>query len=199
MTTILTGFEPFGPHSTNPSLDIVETLRERRTDADFVARVLPVEYDAAGAAITDLIESHRPQTVLMLGLADSAPRPRLERVALNIDHADIPDNAGVTRSGEPIRQGNPLALETGLDLPSLQMRLGQRGHVVDISNHAGAYICNHIYYEALNRTLGTSTHALFVHVPPYPQDEAAKPALFSALLDLTEALIEDLTREGHSR
>lgn len=169
MTILLTGFEPFGTHTENPSRDIVRAVGARWAEPEpLETRVLPVQYDAAGTAIVALVDKLRPRAVLMLGLADSAPRPRLERIALNIDDADIADNAGIIRRGVPIRKDGPLALRTRLNIGEMQAQLGENGLTVDLSNHAGAYICNHTYYEALHCTAEDGPPCLFMHVPPTP-------------------------------
>lgn len=192
MTILLTGFEPFGTHTENPSRDIVAAVaRAWDSSHKLTTRILPVEYDAAGAAIGELMDELRPHAVLMLGLADSAPRPRLERVALNIDDADISDNAGVLRRGKTIRASEPLALQTPLDLARIQARLAEAGIAVDVSNHAGAYICNHTYYEALRRAGAseTSPRCLFVHVPPSPAAPNETEPHMHAMVRMTELVI----------
>jgi len=193
MTILLTGFEPFGTHTENPSRDIVAAVA-RAWDGShkLTTRILPVEYDAAGASIGELMDELRPHAVLMLGLADSAPRPRLERVALNIDDADISDNAGVLRRGKAIRVSDPLALQTTLDLVQMQARLAETGFAVDVSNHAGAYICNHTYYEALRRagTSDTEPRCLFVHVPPSPATLKETEPHMHAMVRMTEQIIK---------
>jgi len=190
MTLLLTGFEPFGTHSENPSREIVHIVAESwREPRQLVPHVLPVEYDAAGVAIVDLMKKHEPRAVLMLGLAESAPRPRLERVALNIDDAEIADNAGVMRKGSPIRKGDPLALRTRLKLREIQSELGRDGLTVDVSNHAGAYICNHTYFEALRHAGMDGPHCLFMHVPPTPEPPGDADPHMRAMVRITEQLL----------
>lgn len=174
MAVLLTGFEPFGGADFNPSQKIVEALRNQWTEPDeIIARILPVTFSDAGSILETMIDAHAPRAVLMLGLAESAPRPRLERVALNINEASIADNAGALARGNAIIDGGPLALQTFLDLSRLQSTLADRGHGVEISNHAGTYVCNHIYYTALTRLAGTGVPSLFLHVPlaPAPDHE----------------------------
>jgi len=192
MTILLTGFEPFGVNSENPSRDIVSAVDAAWDQKrELITQVLPVEYDAAGAAILDLIARHQPRAVLMLGLMEAAPRARLERVALNLDDASLSDNAGVTRRGETIIRAAPLALKTRLDLNALAGGLEAKGHGVDISNHAGAYICNHIYYEALFRLaeMGAPTPCLFVHVPSYPEADDERAQYLAAHATLARDLL----------
>jgi len=167
MSIVVTGFEPFGPEPINPSQEIVKTLIEQ--DTALLCEVLSTEYDYAEKRICQLMDEHNPALVLMLGLAESAPKIRMERIALNIDDASIPDNGGDLRRGLPIIKGAPLALQTGLDLTATQAKLNAIGHDVAISNHAGAYICNHIFYTALSHAAkkGLKTQCLFVHVPTF--------------------------------
>lgn len=167
MSIVVTGFEPFGPEVINPSQEIVNILRAEGAD-DLHCEVLATEYGFAEKRILQLMEEHEPTLLLMLGLAETTPKIRMERIALNLDDASIPDNNGDSRRGLPIRPEGPLALQSGLDLSKTQAKLQALGHDVAISNHAGAYICNHVFYTALSHVAEKegSTECLFVHVPP---------------------------------
>ena len=165
MRIVVTGFEPFGPEAINPSQEIVKALDP---GLDLHCEVLKTEYGYAERRILELFRERKPDLLLMLGLAESAPKIRMERIALNLDDASIPDNGGDLRKGQAIRESGELALQTRLDLPHVQAAMRSKGHDVDISNHAGAYICNHIFYTALEhaRNASPATQCLFVHVPP---------------------------------
>lgn len=192
MSNIVTGFEPFGGDEINPSQELVKLLQQ--SSQDLVCEVLATEYDFAGDRIRQLIKEHAPNVIVMLGLSGEASSIKLERVALNIDDASLADNAGDLRKGQAIRHGAPLALKTSIDLPELQAELRAKGYDVVISNHAGTYICNHIYYCALDHlsAIGSNIPCLFVHVPKLKDSVEGQD--FAAMRSAVEDLIEILGR-----
>jgi pyroglutamyl-peptidase len=170
MVILVTGFGPFGRIEVNPSQVIVESLArsiasERR--AQLVTEILPTEFRAAGDRITTLIREIRPTAVVSLGLAASAAVIRLERHALNLNDAIRPDNAGDLASGRPIDPAGPIGYWSTLPLDDILRALKGRDIPATISNHAGAYVCNHVFYTARREIerLGLTIASGFVHVP----------------------------------
>ncbi len=170
MRIILFGFEKFGSLTCNPSQLVVEELaRQDQPDPGYelITLVLPTEYAASEEIIKNLIQENNPSLVVGLGVSASRQTICLERFALNIDDVDVADNAGCVRSGNEIEPGGPAALTTTFDLPPILKKLTDRGIAATISNHAGTYVCNHVYYQAL-RTLQTENgraRCVFVHLP----------------------------------
>lgn len=166
MRVLLTGFEPFGDLKLNPSQLIVEYFQTQQRP-DVIALVLPTAYRASGERLEAAIRQHNPDAIISLGVAQSRPMISLERVALNVDDASRPDNDGVLASGEQIAPDGPVAYWSTLPLDAMRAALEARGIPVSISNHAGTYVCNHIFYSA--RHIVTA-HRLsipcgFIHVP----------------------------------
>ena len=117
MTRILvTGFERFGPNDLNPSALLMDRLSGRD---GVVAAVLPVEYGTSVARFEALLERHRPDAAIAFGLARCTDRIRLERVALNLDEAAAPDNAGVVRNGLRIAEDGPVGYWSSLPVDSM--------------------------------------------------------------------------------
>jgi pyroglutamyl-peptidase len=166
MRVVLTGFDSFTGVESNPSQLIVEHFA-RRGDPDLVAAVLPTQYDAAAFRIRTLIREHRPDVVLSLGVAQTRTAISLERVALNLDDCDTPDNAGVLTHGRLISPGAPLAYFSTLPLDALLAALKLAAIPAAISNHAGTFVCNHVLYCALHEVAlaALPTRCGFVHVP----------------------------------
>ena len=196
MKALITGFDPFGEHAFNPSLALLRRLRAappRDSFAHFAFAHLPTEFDTSRARLLAALDAEKPDIAIMFGLAATTPTIRLERVALNLDDAAIPDNAGKLRRGTPILPDAPLARMTDVDVNALRDKLDGHGFEVVVSNHAGAYVCNHVYYAALHHlatqpwaTTAKSPQALFVHVPQMaeadiPRLETLAHALFRAL------------------
>jgi pyroglutamyl-peptidase len=171
MRVLLTGFEPFGKLETNPSQYIVDQLASGAPGlegtADLVTEVLPTVYSAAGERIRTLIRGLQPGAVVCLGVAARADAIRLERVALNVDDAENPDNAGDAPMGRRIAPGGPVGYWSTLPLAEMYAALQAREIPVRISNHAGTYVCNHVFYAARHEVerLGSEAACGFVHVP----------------------------------
>jgi pyroglutamyl-peptidase len=165
-TLLLTGFEPFGGFTINSSWESIRDLDGATIGAwRVVARQLPVSYRKAGPALLRVLRRVRPQAVISFGLAPGQTI-RLERIALNIDHAEKPDNDGRTLFDRRIDPRGPLVLESKLPLPSILRRLRRKKFKSQLSFHAGTYLCNHIFFT-LRRAV-PSIPAGFVHVPPIP-------------------------------
>jgi pyroglutamyl-peptidase len=166
MRVLLTGFEPFGAIAVNPSQRIIEHFQAQRRD-DLITRILPTEYQRAGECIDEAIRSTHPDAVISLGVAQSRKTISLERIAVNVDDASIADNAGHLASGEVIAPDGPAAYWTTLPIDAMKAALEAHNIPVSISNHAGAYICNHVFYTGRYTldALGRSIPCGFIHVP----------------------------------
>lgn len=213
MRLLLTGFGPFGDTLRNPAQLIVEVLAAEYAAAPTdglhcTSAILPVEFAAAGDRIAALIADLRPDVILMLGVAAKRDALSLERIALNLDDSPTrPDNAGVTPDAAPIVPAGPLALAATLPLIELRTALAAAGIPAVISNHAGAYVCNHVFYVALHTVarLGLPARCGFIHVPlPVELREAhSEPApTLAGLIAGVRCCVEfldDLTRRATPR
>jgi pyroglutamyl-peptidase len=170
MRVVLTGFRPFGDHQLNPSQVVVEALAERAREngcQDLHTSVLPVAYASAGTAVSSLIAAIEPDAILCLGLAAGQSALCLERVALNLDDVQVPDTAGEIRQGQLIVPGGPAAYWSTLPLEALQEALDAQNVPVRTSNHAGTYVCNHVFYVARHELARRGSHAPcgLIHLP----------------------------------
>ena len=166
MTILVTGFEPFGKVKDNPSQRIVEYLIEEGAN-DIVAEVLPVDYERAGKKLLTLIEKVQPSAVLLLGVAPERTKMSLERIAININDASIADNDGKLVRGKKIANDAPVGYWSTLPLDKFYDVLTHAKIPVYHSNHAGAYLCNHVMYSALHHFEGQQSKIPcgFIHVP----------------------------------
>ncbi|MBO3460500.1 pyroglutamyl-peptidase I [Aetokthonos hydrillicola Thurmond2011] len=170
MKVLLTGFNPFANLKMNPSQLIVEEIAAKAKswhDIQVTGEVLPTEFVAAGERIQELMSQIKPEVYLGLGVARSRSILNLERVALNLDDCTLPDNAGLTLEGKKIVDDAPVAYFSTLPLLHIKNELIKKGTPVEISNHAGTYVCNHVYYLALRQInlLGIDTIGGFIHIP----------------------------------
>jgi len=132
-----------------------------------VGAVLPCVFGRAGKELQRLLRQHRPAVVVCLGLAESRAEITPERVAINVDDARIPDNAGRTPVDRPVIGGAPAAYWSTLPVKAMVAALRARGLPASVSNSAGTFVCNHVFFRlmhALRRRRGVSGG--FVHVPP---------------------------------
>jgi pyroglutamyl-peptidase len=179
---LLTGFEPFGKVIENPSQRVVEHFAAKglasEQKAELITAVLPVDYVAASAILRDLLETHKPDAVLMLGVAQMRDSINLERIALNINDAKIADNAGNQKSGQAIVEDAPVAYRSTLPLEAMYEAIQNAGIAVTYSNHAGAYLCNHVFYYARhwleNAGLGHIPCG-FIHLPDMGEEAPKMP------------------------
>ncbi|WP_277210482.1 pyroglutamyl-peptidase I [Isoptericola croceus] len=169
MKILVTGFEPFDGASVNESWEAVQELAARWAAAghpeELVVARLPVTFDGARARVRELLAEHAPQVVVCTGLATGASTVRLERVAINVADARIPDNAGRSPVDEPVVVGGPVAHLSSLPLKAILVAVREAGIPVSVSNTAGTYVCNATFYALAHAVAGTGVPAGFVHVP----------------------------------
>jgi pyroglutamyl-peptidase len=166
-TVLLTGFEPFGGSERNPSGEIARALDGRVLAGRLVVgSVLPCVFGDAGLALRRLLRAHRPELVICLGVAAGRADITPERVAINVDDARLPDNAGARPIDRPVVRRGPAAYWSTLPIKAMVAALQARGIPASVSQTAGTFVCNHVFYglmHALRRRRGV--RGGFVHVP----------------------------------
>ena len=173
---LITGFEAFGEVKLNPSEILAREfsqLKELRGKLLYIA-VLPTVFEKACEAVTALLDRHRPDLALSIGVAPG-PAIRLERLALNWRESDRPDNAGVTDNGSDLETGAPAAYWSAFkNRGDLLEALHDEGIPAAFSNTAGSYVCNAVMFSALHHIAicDMPTSYAFVHIPRLPQDVA---------------------------
>jgi len=174
---LLTGFEPFGGETINPSWLAVSALHGQQMQGHtVVAAQLPTVFDASLRELKRLLRLHQPELVICVGQAGGRHALSLERVAINVNDAPIPDNAGATPIDTPVVRGAPAAYFTTLPIKAMLAALQQENIRAEVSQTAGTFVCNHVFY-GLMRALAKSrslqqTRGGFVHVPWLPEQGA---------------------------
>ena len=167
-TVLLTGFAPFDGDAVNPSWQAARALHGRRIAGHRVtARELPVAFGDSLKALRAAILETRPAVVVCVGLAASRRAISLERIAVNLDDARIPDNAGRKPIDVPVVRAGPAAYFSTLPVKAIRAAIEATGMPAEVSQSAGTYVCNHVFYglmHALRRR--PRVRAGFVHVPP---------------------------------
>lgn len=177
---LLTGFEPFGGQARNPSAEIVRALDGRVIRGHrVVGAVLPCAFGVSGQRLRQLLRRHRPGLVIACGLAGGRAGFTVERVAINLQDARIPDNRGAQPVDRPVVRGGPAAYWSTLPVKAIVARLNRAGVTAAVSQTAGTFVCNHVFYllmHAISRS--RRTRGGFVHVPWLPgQAGSDQPAM----------------------
>lgn len=192
-TVLVTGIEPFDGETLNPSWESARAVDGRVVGgARVVARQLPCVIAKVRQALLHAIKEVDPVVVLCLGQAGGRSDVSIERVAINVVDARIPDNAGRQPVDEPVIDGGPVAYFSALPIKALVSRLRASGIPASVSQSAGTYNCNTIFYSLLHY-IATERPALrggFIHVPYLPQMAAAHPGAPSMDVGTLIAAIE---------
>ena len=178
-TVLLTGFEPFGTATSNPSGEIVKQI----SGDNIVTAILPVTYAQSAERLLALIEQHNPDVVICLGQAEGRTQITPEKVAINLDDARLPDNAGVQRSDVKILDDGPDAYFTTLPIKEMVDAAKVAAVPASVSLSAGAFLCNHVFYVAQNKFAGSKVRSGFVHVPLMDSQAPEFPGLPTMPLD----------------
>ncbi|MED0675395.1 pyroglutamyl-peptidase I [Aneurinibacillus thermoaerophilus] len=184
---LITGFEPFGGETVNPSLEAVKQLDGKKID-DYVvvARQLPTVFHESIAELEKYIEELKPEVIICVGQAGGRPDITVERVAINVDDARIADNRGKQPVDVPVVMGGPVGYWATLPIKAIVKRLREQGIPASISQTAGTFVCNHVFY-GLMHILNTSEKKArggFIHIPYLPQQAVAHPGQPSMPLNM---------------
>lgn len=173
MRILVTGFEPFGGQSLNPSWEVARALHGTLVDGAQVTAVqLPCVFAQALPALQEALARHRPDIVLALGQAEGRCDFSVERVAINVMDARIPDNAGEQPIDVPVIAGGPAAYFSTLPIKSLVAGLKAAGFAASVSQTAGTFVCNQVFYALQHALAGQGVHSGFVHLPLLPEQAA---------------------------
>jgi pyroglutamyl-peptidase len=179
-TVLVTGFDPFDGDRVNPSGEAAQALNGREIAGHrVVAGQLPTEFDRSLPALAALVQAHRPALVVCCGQAGGRAAISLERVAINVQDARIPDNAGAQPVDEPVVAAAPAAYFTTLPIKAMRRALREAGIAAEVSQTAGTFVCNHVFYGLMHHLASAGpagTRGGFIHVPWLPgQGEPSMP------------------------
>lgn len=187
LRVLLTGFEPFEQEALNPSWDAVRALDGWKVGRATVhARLVPCVFGDAIDALLAAMDELRPQLVLCIGQAGGRTEFTPERVAINIDDARTADNKGQEPIDVPVVPGAPAAYFSTLPIKAMVRELRAAGVPASVSNSAGTFVCNHIFYGLMHRI---ATHPVpglrggFIHIPYLPEQAARFPGAPSMSLE----------------
>lgn len=199
MKVLVTGFEPFGGESINPSWEAVKALPDELNGATLLKVQLPVSFKGVREILPRRITREKPDIVLMAGQAGGRPNVTVERVAINVMDSTMPDNDGFAPEDEPVFEGAPDAYFATIPIKAIVKALRDAGIPAGVSNTAGTYVCNTAMFTALHTIAvsGMEAKAGFIHVPfnhaqalDKPRPSMAQETINRAIRLALELLIE---------
>ena len=202
---LLTGFEPFGGESTNPSQQAVQRLATGPTpeNVQLVGVSLPVMFGTAIEAMTAAVHEHEPDIVICVGEAGGRVAVTPERFAVNLDDAGFPDNAGGQPTDHTIVENGPVAYRSTLPVTDMVQAMRAAGIPAAPSSSAGNYVCNNVFYGLMHLIATTRPQLVggFVHVP-YMHEQVlhradAQPSL--SIATITDAIAIAITTSVQMR
>ncbi|GAU64764.1 pyrrolidone-carboxylate peptidase [Streptomyces sp. NBRC 110611] len=172
MTRVLiTGFEPFGGMSDNPTWLVAQLLRDDPPPGlEVHCALLPCSYAKSELKLREAVAESDPELVVCLGLAAGRSGISIERTAINVDDCPVADNDGRTPVDEPIVADGPAAYFSRLPIKRCAAAIREAGIPAGISESAGAFVCNHVFYTLmyLLATEHPQMRGGFVHIPAAP-------------------------------
>ncbi len=195
---LLTGFAPFDGQQVNASwLAVQEVARTWSGPTSLVVERLPVSFESAPRVLLEKVARYRPRLVVAVGEAGGRSAVSLERVAVNVADASIPDADGHHPVDEPVVADGPVGYLSGLPLRACLTAVRPTGVPVEISGSAGAYVCNALFYRLMAAVEGDGVAAGFVHVPRTPgQVHEGEPAMVTPDAALALRVVLDTVLAG---
>ncbi|MBF1709341.1 MAG: pyroglutamyl-peptidase I [Streptococcus sp.] len=178
MKIIVTGFDPFGGETINPSIECVKALPEIE-GVELIRLELPTVFKESAKRLNEVINDVKPDAVLSVGQAGGRPGITMERIAINVDDARIPDNISQQPIDETIQTEGEAAYFTTLPIKRIVKAIREAGISAEVSNSAGTFVCNHIMYQSLFAATKADKpfKAGFMHIPFIPEQTTDKPSL----------------------
>lgn len=185
---LITGFEPFGGETVNPSWEAVRQLPDAIGDFVLCKLGIPTVFAQAARTVLEKAALFQPDVILCVGLAGGRDAVTPERIAVNIRDARIADNAGNQPRGTFVVPEGPAAYFSTVPAADMAQRIRAAGIPGAVSNTAGTFVCNDVLYTLLHHCSGTAVRVGFIHVPYLPEQGAPSLPLQSIITALTAAI-----------
>lgn len=173
---LITGFEPFGGESLNPSYEAVKRLPDEINGYSVTKLCIPVEFKKAASIVMKKASEISPDVILCIGQAGGRDAITPELVGINLRYATIPDNVGYQPKDELIIVGGADAYFSTLPVRKMSSAINGSGIPSRVSYSAGAYVCNDLLYTLLAGLEETETRVGFIHVP-YVREQNKEPCM----------------------
>lgn len=173
---LITGFEPFGGESINPSWEAVARLPDEIGNWSLTKVRIPVEFGVAADTVMQVAEKIVPDAIVCVGQAGGRDAVTPELVGINLRHSSVPDNGGYQPTDEPVVAGGADAYFSTLPVRKMAEATVAVGVPSSVSYSAGSYVCNDLLYTLLHRYRESDTRVGFVHIP-YATEQGKTPAM----------------------
>ena len=175
---LITGFEPFGGQTINPSWQSVLALENQIGDYSITKLEIPTAFKFGAEKVLEKAEEIRPDVIICVGQAGGRNAITPEVVAINLMDANIPDNLGYKPINERILPTGENAYFSNLPIREMVNAISGEGIPAKLSYSAGAFVCNEVLYTLLHKFKNTNVRVGFIHVPFLPeQTDGATPSL----------------------
>ncbi len=185
---LITGFDPFGGAEINPAWEAVKGLPKQIGGHTLCKLEIPTVFGKAAEAVLEKAEAFQPDVILCVGQAGGRAAVTPERIAVNIRDAKIPDNEGNQPVGEFVVEDGPAAYFATVPVKAMADAICAAGLPGQVSNSAGAFVCNDTLYLLLHRYAGTATKVGFLHVPYLPEQGSPSMPLEDTMRALLAAI-----------
>ena len=173
---LITGVEPFGGESINPSWEAVSRLPENIGEYKITKLLIPVVFGETAKYILEVANNLSPDVIISVGQAGGRNAITPEMVAINLRHASIPDNKGNQPQDTAIVQDGPTAYFTTLPVRKMSDAIKAQGIPSNVSYSAGAYVCNDVLYTLLDHFQNKNRRVGFIHIP-YSKEQNKEPSM----------------------
>ena len=201
MKILVTGFDPFEKELVNPGFEAVKLLPDKIKDAQIIKVEIPTSFKRSAIKIAEVIEEHDPDVILSVGQAGGRTNITVEKVAINLMEARIPDNDEYSPSDIKVIEEGDVAYFTNLPIKVMIKKMRDNNIPAVISYTAGTFVCNCVMYNVLyliNKKYPEKKGG-FIHVPYLPQqtlDKHTSPSMsaetIAKALELSiEAIVEN--------
>lgn len=177
MKILVTGFDAFGGEEINPAQLVVEALPNIIDNHTIIKQIIPtIRYESFNV-VKKMIDEESPDVIISIGQAGGNTDIAVERVAINCDDFRIPDNQGNQPKDQLIAKEGPAAYFTMLPYREIVNALIANGIPAHVSNSAGTFVCNHIFYAIRHYIVQNNLHILsgFIHIPYIHEQVLEKP------------------------
>ena len=184
---LITGFDPFGGETVNPSWEAVRLLPEEIGACRLTKLQIPTVFGRAAETVLAASEKLQPDVILCIGQAGGRSGITPEVVGINLREARLPDNAGNQPTDVPVVENGPAAYFATVPVRAMVKAVNDAGISAALSYSAGTFVCNDVLYSLLHHYHGTQTRVGFIHVPFLPE-QAKENVPAMALEQMTAAL-----------
>ena len=185
---LITGFDPFGGDSINPSWEAVKKLPDRIGNWKLCKLEIPTVFGLAAQTVLEKAQEVNPAAILCLGVAAGRSAVTPERIGINVRSARIPDNRGNQPKEEPVIPGGEDGLFSTMHVSAMAAAIEAMGLPGTVSNTAGTFVCNDTLYTLLHHYQGTGVKVGFLHVPQLPEQGDPSLPLEDTVRAITAAI-----------